>query len=159
MSAPDVRDLCHWRRGLVPDVSHRAFHYGALCPYDVVDAVLAGQPDPRDAGASWRIDISAALTIKGAVPLSLNDRMHWAARAKAVDRVKAIVRNAVMAAEIPHLDHVHVEMHYRPKTNRFRDIDNTVATLKTLSMRCITATPGHRRCRSIRSWTATIRGS
>lgn len=130
MTAVDVRELCHWRRGLAADVSHRAFHFGSICPYDVVDAVLAGRPDPRDAGAAWRIDITAALTIKGAVPLSLNDRMHWAARAKAVDRVKAITRNAVMAADIPHLDHVHVEMHYRPKTNRFRDIDNTVATLK-----------------------------
>jgi crossover junction endodeoxyribonuclease RusA len=127
----DVRELCHWRQGLVSDVTHQAFHFGALCPYDVVAAVLAGQPDPRDDIAVWHVDISGALTIKGAVPLTLNDRgMHWAAHAKAVARVKAVTRNAVMAADIPHLDHVHVEMHYRPKTNRFRDVDNTVATLK-----------------------------
>lgn len=80
--------------------------------------------------AEWRIDITPALTAKGSVPLSLNDRMHWAAKANAVARVKSVVRNAVMATDIPHLDRVHVEMHYRPKTNRFRDIDNTVATLK-----------------------------
>ena len=65
------------------------------------------------------------------MPLSLNYRgMHWAAKAKAVDKVKSVVRNAIMAADVPHLDHVHVEMHYRPKTNRVRDIDNTVATQK-----------------------------
>lgn len=130
MSELVIRDLCHWRQGLANDVSHHAFHFGAVCPYDAVDAILAGQPDPRDDVAVWHVDISAALTAKGSVPLSLNDRMHWAAKANAVARVKAVVRNAVMAADIPHLDHVHVEMHYRPKTNRFRDIDNTVATLK-----------------------------
>lgn len=131
MTAPvDVRDLCHWRRGLANDVSHVAFHFGGVCPYDAVAEVLAGRPDPRDLVAEWRVDISAALNAKGGVPLSMNDRMHWAAKASATARVKSIVRNAVMAAEIPHLDHVHVEMHYRPKTNRFRDIDNTVATLK-----------------------------
>jgi hypothetical protein len=127
----DVRELCHWRRGLATEQTHTAYHYGSCCPYDVVAAILAGAPDPRDNIAEWRIDISDALTPKGTVPLSLNDRgMHWAAHAKAVARVKAAVRNAVMAADIPHLDYVHVEMHYRPKTNRFRDVDNTVATLK-----------------------------
>lgn len=128
----DVSTLCHWRRALgdARDVSHHAFHFGSVCPYDAVAAILAGQPDPRDDVAEWRIDISAALNSKGGVPLSMNDRMHWAAKANATSRVKAIVRNAVMAAEVPHLDWVHVEMHYRPKTNRFRDIDNTVATLK-----------------------------
>jgi len=83
-----------------------------------------------DEDTIWRVDISAALDAKGKVPLSLNSRMHWAAHASAVARVKAVVRNAVMAAEIPHLDRVHVEMHYRPASNRFRDVDNTVATLK-----------------------------
>lgn len=126
----DVRELCHWRRGLALDITHTAFHFGSICPYDAVAEVLAGRPDPRDLVAEWKIDITAALTAKGAVPLSLNDRLHWAARASAVDRVKSITRNAVMAAEVPQLDHVHVEMHFRPKTNRFRDIDNTVATLK-----------------------------
>jgi crossover junction endodeoxyribonuclease RusA len=127
-----IPGLCHWRqaRGDASDVSHEAFHYGSPCPYLVVAAVLAGQPDPRDDVAEWRVDISAVLDAKGRAPLNLNDRMHWAAKAKATSRVKAATRNAVMAAEIPHLDHVHVEMHYRPASNRFRDIDNMVATLK-----------------------------
>lgn len=80
--------------------------------------------------AEWRIDISGCLDATGKVPLSLNSRMHWAAHASAVSRVKAVTRNAVMVADVPHLAHVHVEMHYRPATNRFRDIDNLVATQK-----------------------------
>lgn len=128
----DVADLCQWRQGLANDVTHRAYHSDLVCPFEVVAAVLAGEPDPREHIAEWRIDITAALKLKpaGGAPLSLNDRGHWAAKANAVARVKAITRNAVMAAEIPHLDHVHVEMHYRPASNRFRDIDNLVATLK-----------------------------
>jgi hypothetical protein len=126
----DVAQLCHWRQGLANDVTHHAFHFGSVCPYDAVAAILAGRPDPRDLVAEWRVDITDALNAKGGVPLSMNDRMHWAAKANATARVKSIVRNAVMRADVPHLDWVHVEMHYRPKTNRFRDIDNTVATLK-----------------------------
>jgi crossover junction endodeoxyribonuclease RusA len=125
-----IPELCHWCQGRGEDISHEAFHYGSPCPYLVVAAVLAGQPDPRDEVAEWRVDISAVLDSKGKAPLNLNDRLHWAAKAAKVARVKAATRNAVMAADIPHLDYVHVELHYRPASNRFRDVDNTVATLK-----------------------------
>lgn len=125
----DVAELCYWRQGLANDVSHIAYH-GGVCPYSVVAAILAGRPDPRDDIGEWRVDISAALDRDGKAPLSMNDRMHFMAKANITDRVKAAVRRAVTDAQVPHLDHVHVEMHYRPKTNRFRDIDNTVATLK-----------------------------
>lgn len=80
--------------------------------------------------AEWAVDITAALDGKGRVPLSLNDRDHWAAHAAKVARVKAVTRNAVLAAGVPHLPAVHVELHYRPGSNRFRDVDNIVATLK-----------------------------
>lgn len=129
-STVDVRQLCHWRRGLANDVTHVAFHFGSVCPYVAVAEVLAGRADPRDAVAEWRVDISGVLDATGRAPLNLNDRLHWAAKATKVARVKSATRNAVMAAEVPHLEYVHVEMHYRPKTNRFRDIDNIVATLK-----------------------------
>lgn len=129
-SSVDVAALCHWRQGLANDVSHLVYHVGSVCPYAVVAEVLASRPDPRDAVAEWRLDISNALRPDGKVPLSLNYRLHWAAKATAVARVKAVTRNAVMTVDVPHLDHVHVEMHYRPKTNRFRDVDNTVETLK-----------------------------
>lgn len=91
---------------------------------------VCGAPADVEPVGEWRIDISGALKPDGKVPLSLNDRIHWAAHASAVARVKSVVRNAVMEAEVPHLDRVHVEMHYRPKTNRFRDVDNIVATQK-----------------------------
>jgi crossover junction endodeoxyribonuclease RusA len=78
----------------------------------------------------YRVDISAALNAKGQVPLSLNSRMHWAAHAAAVARVKAVTRNALMAAAVPPMQGVHVQLHYRPASNRFRDVDNIVATLK-----------------------------
>lgn len=80
--------------------------------------------------AEWRIDIDGVLDAKGKAPLSLNSRMHWGTYATRVARIKAVVRNAVLTAGIGHLDHVHIEMHYRPATNRFRDIDNLVATMK-----------------------------
>jgi crossover junction endodeoxyribonuclease RusA len=114
-------------------ISHPAFHNGQACPYEVAARFVEGRTgavDPRDEVAEWRVDIDAALTPKGKAPLSLNDRMHYMAHANAVARIKAVVRNAVIVAEIPHLSHVHVEMHFRPKTNRFRDIDNLVATMK-----------------------------
>lgn len=125
--------LCDWTADVAniqATTSHAAWHYGSPCPYYVVGELLAGRPDPRDTVAEWRIDISAALDAKGKVPLSLNSRMHWAAHASAVARIKNVTRNAVLAADVPHLDHVHVEMHYQPRSNRFRDIDNLVATLK-----------------------------
>jgi hypothetical protein len=81
--------------------------------------------------ATWRINLDAVLDAKGRMPLSLNDRgNHWAVKATKIARVKTITRNAILAADVPPMPRVHVETHYRPATNRFRDIDNTVATLK-----------------------------
>jgi crossover junction endodeoxyribonuclease RusA len=128
---PHVGALCEFFGAEA--LEHAAQHAGGPCPYLVVAEVLAGRPDPRLFVEEWRLDISSVLKAKprGAVPLSLNDRgMHWASKASAVDRVKAAVRNAVLAAGVPHLPRVHVELHYRPGTNRFRDVDNVVATLK-----------------------------
>jgi crossover junction endodeoxyribonuclease RusA len=124
-----IRHLCDWVRD-DDGAHHSAQHHGAPCPYEVAAAHLAGLPDPRDRVATWRLDLDPILDAKGKAPLSLNDRQHWAAHATKVARIKAGVRNAVLAADVPHLDHVHVELHYRPATNRFRDIDNLVATQK-----------------------------
>jgi crossover junction endodeoxyribonuclease RusA len=129
--------LCEWVRSRTEYASsdehdrlHAAHHLGEPCPYQVVAAHILGEPDPRDLVAEWRIDLDPILDAKGRAPLSLNDRVHWAAHAAKVSRIKAGTRNAVMAAGVPHLAHVHVELHYRPKTNRYRDVDNLVATLK-----------------------------
>jgi crossover junction endodeoxyribonuclease RusA len=129
-----VAGLCDWVRdadGVQTEETHEAFHYGSPCPYAVCAAALRGQPDPRELIAIWRLDLSIILTRTGAPPLSLNDRgMHWAAKAKAIERVKAQTRNAVRTAEIPQLGHVHVKLRYRPRDRRPRDADNIVATLK-----------------------------
>lgn len=109
---------------------HPHRHEGGPCPYFRVGLLLAGHPDPADDVAEWRIDLDGVLDARGRVPLTLNSRLHWAATASAVKRIKAITRNAVLAADVPHLAHVHVELHYRPKTNQYRDPDNLVATMK-----------------------------
>jgi crossover junction endodeoxyribonuclease RusA len=134
-SMTTLAGLCHWRQNRA-DVqndcpSHFAYHFGSVCPYEAMDAFLAGEPDPRDLVAEWRVDISTALKPNGSVPVSLNDRPgNPFALAAAKDRVKARVRNAVRDAEVPQLKYAHVELHYRPKTNAHRDPDNLVATLK-----------------------------
>lgn len=127
----DIRAMCHWRRntaGVQEFETHAAFHYGSVCPYDAIAAVLAGQPDPRDDVAEWRIPLPFP---EGKPIMSLNDRYaHWAVRATRVEKIKALTRTAVREADVPVLGHVHVELHYRPKTNAIRDADNLVATLK-----------------------------
>lgn len=125
----DLAGMCHWTqgRGDARDITHVAFHNGSPCPYQAMADVAAGLPDPRDAVTVWEIDLPFA---DGKPPLTLNARDHWAAHATKVERIKAITRNAVRAASVPQLGHVHVELHYRPATNRFRDIDNLVATQK-----------------------------
>lgn len=44
--APAIASLCHW----TPDSAetHEEFHFGNLCPYAVVAAVLRGEADPRE---------------------------------------------------------------------------------------------------------------
>lgn len=131
VDAATILGACEWwqtNTDLLPDQArHVAYHFGEPCPYQVAACLLTGQPDPRELVTEWRVDLPFP---DGKPPLSLNSRLHWAAHAGIVERIKAITRNAVRAAEVPRLDHVHVELHYRPKTNRFRDIDNIVATLK-----------------------------
>src|SRR6266700_3799470 len=125
-----IAGLCHWHANVADTqaaTSHLAYHYGSPCPYGVVADVLLGLPDPRDAVAEWRIALPFA---KGKPPLSLNDRHSPFAHAAIVNKIKAIVRNAVREAAVPELGYVHVEMHYRPAINRIRDVDNLIATLK-----------------------------
>src|SRR6266568_4313551 len=115
-----VAGLCHWHANVADTqaaTSHLAYHYGSPCPYGVVADVLLGLPDPRDAVAEWRIALPFA---KGKPPLSLNDRHSPFAHAAIVNKIKAIVRNAVREAAVPELGYVHVEMHYRPAINRIR---------------------------------------
>jgi hypothetical protein len=64
------------------------------------------------------------------LPLSLNDRRHHMVRHRAAKTLRDRVRMLARAEGIPRLDGLHVEMHWTPATNRTRDADNAVATLK-----------------------------
>ena len=66
-----------------------------------------------------------------APPLSLNDRGHWRAKAAKTATVRAAAHMLAKQHRLPHdVDHVTVQLHYRPRDNRRRDTDNLVATLK-----------------------------
>lgn len=72
-----------------------------------------------------------------APPLSLNDRGRsraaWFAKNHKIADVRATALTLARAAKLPHLvEHVTVQLHYRPRDNRRRDTDNLVATLKPI---------------------------
>ncbi|MCZ4557967.1 hypothetical protein O4215_20610 [Rhodococcus maanshanensis] len=71
-------------------------------------------------------------------PLSLNDRGASRgasfAKAAATRTLREQVVALAEAAGLPrNLDHVTVQLHYRPRDNRRRDTDNLVATLKPIA--------------------------
>lgn len=70
-----------------------------------------------------------------APPLTLNQRRATRgamfAHARIIAEVRATVHDLARVSKLPRgLDHVTVQMHYRPRDNRRRDTDNLVATLK-----------------------------
>lgn len=63
-------------------------------------------------------------------PLSLNDRAHWTAKARATSAVRRTTADLLRVARIPALPACTIELHYAPRDARRRDIENFVATLK-----------------------------
>lgn len=63
-------------------------------------------------------------------PLSLNQRLHWAVKAKLVKEVRATTARLAEQLQIPPLEAVEITLIYTPKTARKRDTDNLFATLK-----------------------------
>ncbi len=64
-------------------------------------------------------------------PLSMNDRQHWAVKARITAGVRTSTARLAKAASVPTgLPHVTVTLCYRPKSNRKRDADNLVPVLK-----------------------------
>lgn len=64
-------------------------------------------------------------------PLSMNDRQHWAAKARITAGVRTSTARLAKAASVPTgLSHATVTLCYRPKANRKRDADNLVPVLK-----------------------------
>lgn len=72
------------------------------------------------------------LPLPFATPLSLNDRMHWAVKAKHVKAWRGVACDLARRERIPTLDRMTAVLHYRPRDNRARDVDNLVASLKPL---------------------------
>jgi hypothetical protein len=65
------------------------------------------------------------------LPLSLNDRRHRMVVYRVQKQVRDRVRQAARAQGVPRLQSIHMAMHWTPSTNRGRDEDNAVATLKS----------------------------
>lgn len=65
-------------------------------------------------------------------PLNLNARTHWAVKAKQVREVRQAAASLTLAAQVPPLQHISVELHYRPRDKRRRDPLNLVAMLKPI---------------------------
>ncbi|UTN92978.1 RusA-like resolvase [Gordonia phage Finkle] len=66
-------------------------------------------------------------------PLSLNDRQHWRAKANKTAAVRHTMHQIAKAARLPrNVDHLTVQLVYRPRDRRRRDTDNLVATLKPI---------------------------
>ncbi len=67
-----------------------------------------------------------------APPLSLNDRMHWAPKARLTKQVRTIGFAKARASRIPDLEKCSVELVWYVNTRHRRDVDNPVLTLKAL---------------------------
>lgn len=76
-------------------------------------------------GRVWTIE-----TAWQRLPLSLNDRGHWAKTYRAKTVVVDEVITRIRAARIPYLIACRVVLHYVPATRRTRDLDNAIATYK-----------------------------
>lgn len=63
-------------------------------------------------------------------PLSLNDREHWAVKAKKVRAARSEAAAAITAAALFPMNRATVELHWQMPDNRHRDTDNPTATLK-----------------------------
>lgn len=65
--------------------------------------------------------------------MSMNDRMHWATKAKLTNAIRKTARLLARTHRLPTaLDHVTIELVYRPRANIRRDADNIVPVLKAL---------------------------
>lgn len=65
-------------------------------------------------------------------PLNMNQRMHWAQKAKITKAIRHEAMIRCRATRIRKANHITVQLHYQPRDNRRRDSDNLVPTLKAL---------------------------
>lgn len=65
-------------------------------------------------------------------PLSLNQRMHWAVKARLTKEVRLVGFAKARGSKIPDLERCSVELVWYVNDRRRRDVDNPVLTLKAL---------------------------
>lgn len=70
------------------------------------------------------------VTLDGLPPMTLNQRQHWAARARDVKAWRQRTAWECKAAQVPRLDRCEVVLRGAPPTNRRRDRHNLVPSLK-----------------------------
>lgn len=71
-------------------------------------------------------------------PLSLNQRLHYQAKARISRQLAADVRNMLTAARAPRgLERIGLYLHWLPMQERARDSDNTFATVKVIQDACV----------------------
>lgn len=63
-------------------------------------------------------------------PLSLNDRQHWATKARVTKTLRHAVATMARAKKVPACGRISVELHYQQKVARPIDGDNLMATVK-----------------------------
>lgn len=78
-------------------------------------------------GHVYRIDVP--MVMRGR-PLSLNDRLHWRAKADHVRTIRAAVAWSAKALRLGQLGHATIQLHYAPGRGGKHDADNLVATSK-----------------------------
>lgn len=65
-------------------------------------------------------------------PLNLNDRLHWAAKARRVRYVRSTAAWLARQAQVGRHDRVRIELHYQPAARRRADAPNLIATQKPI---------------------------
>jgi len=66
-------------------------------------------------------------------PISLNDRGHWATKARAVGSTRTEARWAIRAAKVRPIVAANITLHWRVPDNRRRDADNLAGTKKAVT--------------------------
>jgi crossover junction endodeoxyribonuclease RusA len=77
----------------------------------------------------WTIRLLYPRPPKG---LSLNDRSHWAVKAKSTEAVRLEVMTKVRALRIPALDRIRIDITWWVTDKRRRDVDNTMPFAKAI---------------------------
>jgi crossover junction endodeoxyribonuclease RusA len=79
------------------------------------------------AAREWRLGLAYAH-----IPLSANDRLHWAERSRRSRKLRDKIRWLTRHHNIPRLDRIHVQIEWTPAVARTRDPENLAPTQKAI---------------------------